>query len=131
MFVSGAGKSTIVNLLLRFYEPDFGEVMIDGMNLSEINLHYLRESIIGVVTQEPVLFAMTIEENIALGGTSSTTFDQIVAAAKLAHAHDFISSLPQGYSTHVGDLGSQLSGGQRQRIGEYDSSLYTNELSFS
>lgn len=111
---SGAGKSTIANLLLRFYEPRSGEILIDGVELK----NYERESIrrqIGVVLQESVLFGATIAENIAYGKPDATD-QEIEAAAKDASAHEFIISLPEGYDTIIGERGGTLSGGQRQRI---------------
>ncbi|CAB9525108.1 Leptomycin B resistance protein pmd1 [Seminavis robusta] len=111
---SGGGKSTIVSMLERFYDPTSGSVEIDGTNIKDINVHHLR-SLIGYVGQEPTLFNDTVGKNIAYGNPSATQ-EQIEAAARMANAHDFISSFPQGYDTHVGDKGSQLSGGQKQRI---------------
>ncbi|XP_014242218.1 multidrug resistance protein 1-like isoform X2 [Cimex lectularius] len=111
---SGAGKSTVVGLLLRFYDPDSGEVLIDGIRVDELNLEWLRSQI-GVVSQEPVLFGVSIAENIRYGCESITESD-IVRAATLANAHSFIRDLPLGYDTQVGDRGTMLSGGQKQRI---------------
>eukprot|EP00039_Didymoeca_costata_P017998 m.331688 g.331688 ORF g.331688 m.331688 type:complete len:1276 (+) comp16781_c0_seq1:288-4115(+) len=111
---SGCGKSTVVSLLERFYDPTNGTILMDGKPLSEINIQHLRKTI-GLVTQQPALLPDTIFANIAFG-LEGATEEQVVAAAKLANAHDFISSFKDGYNTHVGDLGSQLSGGQRQRI---------------
>ncbi|XP_060081688.1 ATP-dependent translocase ABCB1-like [Ylistrum balloti] len=111
---SGCGKSTMVQLIQRFYDPEGGQVMIDGINLKDLNLKWLRQHI-GVVNQEPVLFATTIEENIRYGWDGATQ-DQIIAAAKMANAHDFIMQLPEKYETLVGERGAQLSGGQKQRV---------------
>ncbi|CAB9507684.1 Leptomycin B resistance protein pmd1 [Seminavis robusta] len=111
---SGSGKSTIVSLIERFYDPSSGVVKLDGINLRDLNVCYLR-SLIGYVGQEPILFATTIRENIGYGNPNATT-EMIVEAAKQANAHDFIESFPEGYDTKVGDQGSQLSGGQKQRI---------------
>jgi len=111
---SGGGKSTVVKMLERFYDPTAGSVKLDGIDIKDINVKHLR-SMIGYVGQEPALFATTIRENIAFGCTESTQ-DDIEEAAKQANAHDFISQLPDGYDTQVGDKGSQLSGGQKQRI---------------
>jgi ATP-binding cassette, subfamily B, bacterial len=111
---SGAGKSTIANLLLRFYEPRSGEILIDGVEIG----HYERESLrrqIGVVLQESVLFGATIAENIAYGKPDATD-QEIEEAAREAAAHEFIMALPDGYETIIGERGSTLSGGQRQRI---------------
>ncbi|CAI2306935.1 unnamed protein product [Caenorhabditis sp. 36 PRJEB53466] len=111
---SGCGKSTIVNLLLRFYDPAKGKVTLDGIDLKEINVHSLREQI-GIVSQEPVLFDGSIYENIKMGNEHAT-HDQVVEACKMANANDFIKRLPDGYGTRVGEKGVQLSGGQKQRI---------------
>jgi len=111
---SGGGKSTIVKLLERFYDPTAGSVKLDGTDIKEINVKHLRHTI-GYVGQEPVLFATSIGKNIAFGYPGCSQ-KQIEEAAKLANAHDFIMKLPDGYDTDVGDKGSQLSGGQKQRI---------------
>eukprot|EP00048_Salpingoeca_helianthica_P013576 m.203509 g.203509 ORF g.203509 m.203509 type:complete len:1137 (-) comp15520_c2_seq5:241-3651(-) len=111
---SGSGKSTVVGLLQRMYDPKAGQVLIDGVPLPELNIEWLRTHT-GLVTQTPILFPSTIYENIAVGKLNPT-MDEVIAAAKMANAHDFISQFPDGYHTPVGDLGSQLSGGQRQRI---------------
>eukprot|EP00529_Nitzschia_sp_RCC80_P007064 CAMPEP_0113481608 /NCGR_PEP_ID=MMETSP0014_2-20120614/22496_1 /TAXON_ID=2857 /ORGANISM="Nitzschia sp." /LENGTH=1474 /DNA_ID=CAMNT_0000375109 /DNA_START=515 /DNA_END=4939 /DNA_ORIENTATION=- /assembly_acc=CAM_ASM_000159 len=111
---SGGGKSSIVKQILRYYDPSGGSIELDGKNLKDINVKHLR-GIIGYVGQEPTLFATTIARNIQYGNPEATMED-IEQAAKLANAHDFISSLPDGYDTQVGDKGSQLSGGQKQRI---------------
>lgn len=112
---TGSGKSTIVSLIPRFYDPSSGSVKIDGVDLRELKLHELRSQI-AYVLQETVLFRGTIADNIAYGkGTASR--EEILAAAKLANADEFIVKMPQGYDTMVGDRGDTLSGGQRQRIG--------------
>ncbi|XP_067138789.1 ATP-dependent translocase ABCB1-like [Centruroides vittatus] len=111
---SGSGKSTVVSLLLRFYDPIIGQIEIDGHNLKDLNVNWLRH-IVGVVSQEPVLFGCTIAENIRYG-RPDVTFHEIVAAAKMANVHNFIVSLPDTYDTLVGERGAQLSGGQKQRI---------------
>ncbi len=111
---SGGGKSTVLNLLLRFYLVSSGRVLIDGQNIAEVSRNSLRHQI-AYVGQIVHLFRGTIRENIALGKLSAGEAE-IVAAAKAAHAHDFIMSFPQGYDTQVGEHGMQLSGGQRQRI---------------
>ncbi|XP_053373101.1 ATP-dependent translocase ABCB1-like isoform X2 [Mercenaria mercenaria] len=111
---SGCGKSTIVQLIQRFYDPDSGEIQIDGVNLKDINLKWWREHI-GIVSQEPVLFGTTIGENIRYG-REDVTQEEIEAATKMANAHDFIMALPEKYDTMVGERGAQLSGGQKQRI---------------
>ncbi|XP_016663132.1 multidrug resistance protein 1A isoform X2 [Acyrthosiphon pisum] len=111
---SGGGKSTVGSLLLRFYDPTEGQVLLDDFDLKYLNLHWLRQNI-GVVSQEPVLFNVSIAENIRYGQTDCTRQD-IIAAAMTANAHSFIIKLPKGYDTLVGDKGSQLSGDQKQRI---------------
>ena len=111
---SGAGKSTILSLLLRFYDPQQGRVLIDGNDLRDLTLHSLREQI-GIVTQENFLFHDTIYENIRFGRLDATRAE-IEEAARLAYAHDFIMAQPHGYETLVGDKGSLLSGGQQQRL---------------
>ncbi|XP_073253012.1 ATP-dependent translocase ABCB1-like isoform X5 [Porites lutea] len=111
---SGCGKSTVVKLVQRFYDPSSGEVSVDGHNIPSLNLKWLRQHI-GVVSQEPVLFDTTIAENIRYG-KEDVTQEEIEKATKMANAHDFIRSLPKGYDTLVGEGGTQLSGGQKQRI---------------
>jgi len=111
---SGGGKSTVVKLLERFYDPLEGCVRLDGIDIKKLNVKHLR-SMIGYVGQEPALFATTIAKNISYGAPNCS-HSEIVKAAKLANAHDFITHLPNGYETQVGDKGSQLSGGQKQRI---------------
>jgi ATP-binding cassette, subfamily B, bacterial len=111
---SGVGKSTIASLILRLYDPQQGAIYIDGVNIKEYQRHSLRQEI-GLVLQESFLFGATIRENISYGDPK-TPMGQIITAARLANAHDFIMSLPQGYDTPIGEMGSTLSGGQRQRI---------------
>jgi ATP-binding cassette subfamily B protein len=111
---TGSGKSTITNLLPRFYEPTQGRITIDGHDTRQVTLNSLRSQI-GIVLQETLLFAATIKENIAFGRPEATD-DEIIAAAQAAQVHDFITQLPKGYDTHVGERGVTLSGGQRQRI---------------
>ncbi len=111
---SGSGKSTLTKLLTRLYEPESGKITIDGYDISKVELHSLRRQI-GMVLQDSILFDGTIQENIALANPDATT-EEIIEAAKIAAAHEFIMSLPQGYNTKVGERGSALSGGQRQRI---------------
>ncbi|UKO96890.1 ABC transporter ATP-binding protein [Nostoc sp. UHCC 0870] len=111
---TGSGKSTLVKLLLRFYDVSHGSITIDGIDIHELNLSDLRRSI-GLVSQDVFLFHGTVAENIAYG-TFEATDEAIINAAKVAEAHDFIRELPQGYETIVGERGQKLSGGQRQRI---------------
>jgi ATP-binding cassette, subfamily B, bacterial MsbA len=111
---SGAGKTTLVNLLPRFYDVTGGAILIDGRDLRDVTLASLRAQI-GIVTQEIVLFDDTIAGNIAFG-TTSATMQQIEAAARAANAHDFIAGMPEGYETRIGERGQRLSGGQRQRL---------------
>lgn len=111
---TGAGKSTLVNLLPRFYDPTAGQVLIDGYDLKDITLHSLRNQV-AVVPQEIALFQGTIKENIAYGKPEATEVE-IMAAAKHANAHQFISTFPDGYNTQVGERGAKLSGGERQRV---------------
>jgi subfamily B ATP-binding cassette protein MsbA len=111
---SGSGKSTIANLLPRFYDPNRGRILFDGHELRSVTLESLRSQI-GLVTQETVLFNDTVRNNIAYG-RSDIPMDKIIAAAKSAHAHEFIESLPEKYDTIVGERGARLSVGQRQRV---------------
>ncbi|KFK35399.1 hypothetical protein AALP_AA5G280000 [Arabis alpina] len=111
---SGSGKSTVVSLIERFYDPQSGEVRIDGINLKEFQLKWIRSKI-GLVSQEPVLFTSSIKENIAYG-KENATIEEIRKATELANASKFIDKLPQGLDTMVGEHGTQLSGGQKQRI---------------
>lgn len=114
---SGSGKSTLVSLLLRLYDPDSGTVTVDGRDIRELNPYWLR-SHIGTVSQEPVLFSCSIAENIAYGATdpSKVTTQDILRAAQIANAHEFILGFPNGFDTVVGEKGVLLSGGQKQRI---------------
>ncbi|XP_006659119.1 ABC transporter B family member 19-like [Oryza brachyantha] len=111
---SGAGKSSVLALLLRFYDPQRGRVLIDDKNIKDYNLRWLRKQI-GLVQQEPILFNSSIRDNISYG-SEETSETEIIQAAMEANIHEFISSLPKGYDTVVGEKGSQLSGGQKQRI---------------
>lgn len=111
---TGAGKSSVINLIERFYDPLAGGVFLDGVNLRDINVKSLRDHV-GLVSQEPTLFATTIGQNIAYG-KDGVTQAEIEEAARIANAHDFITSLPDGYNTEVGERGVQLSGGQKQRV---------------
>ena len=112
---SGSGKSTVISLLERFYNPNSGHVLLDGVDIKTFKLSWLRQQM-GLVGQEPILFNESIRANIAHGKEGGATEDEIIAAAKAANAHNFISSLPNGYDTSVGERGTQLSGGQKQRI---------------
>jgi subfamily B ATP-binding cassette protein MsbA len=113
---TGSGKSTIVSLIPRFYDPSAGRVLIDGTDVREFQLHPLRRQI-GFVLQETVLFHGSIRDNIAYGRAGGASDEEIVAAARLANADEFIGKMPHGYDTIVGERGDTLSGGQRQRIG--------------
>jgi ABC-type multidrug transport system fused ATPase/permease subunit len=112
---TGGGKSTIMSLIPRFYDPSAGAVLVDGIDVRDYRLQNLRDQI-GYVLQETVLFRGTVRDNIAYG-RAGATHDEIVEAAKLANADEFIARMPNGYDTFVGDRGDTLSGGQRQRIG--------------
>jgi ABC-type multidrug transport system fused ATPase/permease subunit len=111
---SGAGKSTVTNLILRLYEPDEGRILIDGLDIQEYQRQSLRQQI-GLVLQDSLLFGASIRENIAYGKPDATP-GEIMAAARQAHIHNFILALPDQYETVIGEMGSTLSGGQRQRI---------------
>ncbi|MGZ5006257.1 MAG: ABC transporter ATP-binding protein, partial [Chthoniobacterales bacterium] len=110
---SGSGKSTIVNLLLRFYDPTAGKILLDGHDVRELDAQWLRGQI-GIVMQDPVLFSRSVRENIRYGHSDGA--DGITAAADLARASEFIERLPQRYETEIGERGVQISGGQRQRL---------------
>ncbi|MCX7975415.1 MAG: ABC transporter ATP-binding protein/permease [Candidatus Aminicenantes bacterium] len=112
--LSGAGKTTIINLLTRLYEPSSGKIMIDGLDIKKVKLASLRRHI-GLVTQDIILFNDTVRNNIAYG-QNDVPFERIIEAARMAMAHDFIMALPQGYDTIIGEKGGLLSSGQRQRI---------------
>jgi subfamily B ATP-binding cassette protein MsbA len=111
---SGAGKSTLADLVPRFHDVTGGEVLIDGVNIKDYSLHSVR-SLMSIVTQEPILFNDTIAHNIALG-SSNPTIEEVVAAAKIANAHDFIIKKEDKYDSNIGDRGTKLSGGERQRL---------------
>ena len=111
---SGSGKSTLVDLLPRFYDIEQGEIKIDGINIKDYKIRELRH-IMGIVNQDPILFNDTIYNNIAFG-KSNATEKEVIEAARIANAHEFILQTPDGYETNIGDRGSKLSGGQRQRI---------------
>ncbi|XP_031284461.1 ABC transporter B family member 11-like [Pistacia vera] len=112
---SGCGKSTVISLLQRFYDPDAGQITLDGVEIQKLKLKWLRQQM-GLVSQEPALFNETIRSNIAYGKEGNATEAEILAASELANAHKFISSLQKGYDTMVGERGIQLSGGQKQRV---------------
>jgi ATP-binding cassette subfamily B protein len=111
---TGSGKTSLINMLVRFYEPTKGQILLDSVDLRDYPLDLLRSQF-ALVLQEPVLFSTTIAKNIAYGNPS-TTHQQIVQAAIAANAHEFIMSLPNRYETEVGERGSMLSGGERQRV---------------
>ena len=111
---SGAGKSTVTKLLLRMYDVTGGAVRVDGQNIAEVTQESLRESI-SFVPQEPILFHRSLRDNIRYGRPDATD-EEVIEAAKKAHCHEFISTLAEGYDTHVGERGVKLSGGERQRV---------------
>ncbi|MBN2747379.1 MAG: ATP-binding cassette domain-containing protein, partial [Bacteroidales bacterium] len=111
---SGAGKSTIADLLPRFYDVTEGSIKIDGKDIRDLKISHLRR-LMGIVTQEAILFNDTVANNISFT-SENRSMEEIIAAAKAANAHDFIMELPQRYDTVIGDRGSKLSGGQRQRL---------------
>jgi ABC-type multidrug transport system fused ATPase/permease subunit len=113
---SGSGKSTCIQLILRYYDPTLGRVLLDETDVGALNVVALRSQM-AIVSQEPALFDRTMADNIAYGDNSrSVEMSEIIEAARSANIHDFIASLPAGYSTRVGDMGAQLSGGQKQRV---------------
>jgi ATP-binding cassette subfamily B protein len=111
---SGAGKSTLFQLLLRFYDPQAGAIMLDGVDIRDLDLQVLR-SAIGIVPQDTVIFSADAMENIRYGRPAASD-EEVIAAAKMAAAHEFIERLPEGYKSFLGERGVRLSGGQRQRI---------------
>jgi len=123
---NGGGKSTLINLLCRFYDPQGGEVLVDGVSLRDVTLNELRRKI-ALVTQQTELFNETILHNIRYGRWEATE-QEVIAAAELARAHEFISSFPDGYQTIVGPNGHRLSGGQRQRIALARAFLRNSEI---
>jgi ATP-binding cassette subfamily B protein len=112
--MTGSGKSTVINLIPRFYDPTEGRILLDGQDIRDVTLNSLREQI-GIVLQDTTLFAATVRENIVFGRPSATEAE-IIAAAEAASAHDFIMAMPQQYDTPVGERGVTLSGGQKQRV---------------
>ena len=113
---SGCGKSTVIQLIQRLYDLDSGSLELQGTNIESLNLPYVRSKL-GIVSQEPVLFDRSIAENIQYGDNErAVTMEEVIAAARKANIHEFVSALPEGYETRVGGKGSQLSGGQKQRV---------------
>ncbi len=112
--LSGAGKTTLVNLIPRFYDVTGGAILVDGVDIRDVTIASLRAQI-GMVTQDTVLFDDTVAANIAYGSPGASR-ERIEAAARAAHAHEFVSTLPDGYETRIGERGQRLSGGQRQRL---------------
>jgi len=111
---SGSGKSTIANLVTRFYDVNDGRVAIDGVDIKDLTKNSLR-NLMGLVTQDSILFNDTVRNNISLGKENATG-EEITEAARIANAHEFIMELPEGYDTNIGDSGNKLSGGQKQRL---------------
>jgi len=111
---SGSGKTTLISLIPRFYDISRGDILVDGRNIKDYQLTYLRRQI-GIVLQEPFLFNGTVADNISFGKMDAS-MDEIVEVAKAARVHAFIEGLPEGYETEVGEQGNQLSGGQKQRV---------------
>jgi subfamily B ATP-binding cassette protein MsbA len=111
---SGSGKSTIANLLTRFYDVNEGEIFVDNQNIKDVTMNSLR-SLTGLVTQDSIMFNGTIKENIKIGKLDATD-DEIIKALKIANAYEFVNDLPNGIHTNIGDSGNKLSGGQKQRL---------------
>jgi subfamily B ATP-binding cassette protein MsbA len=111
---SGAGKSTMADLLPRFYDTVDGEILIDGINIKDYKIDDIR-GLMGIVTQESILFNDSVFNNIAFG-MANVSEEEVIEAAKIANAHEFIEKMPEGYQTNIGDRGTKLSGGQRQRL---------------
>jgi len=111
---TGSGKSSVINLIPRFYDPTEGQLLVDGQNIRHVTVNSLRQQI-GIVLQDTTLFAATVRGNIAFGRPDATE-EEVIAAARAASAHDFILQMPEGYDTYVGEEGVTLSGGQKQRI---------------
>src|SRR5204863_4217721 len=111
---SGAGKSTLADLVPRFHDVTYGELLIDAINIKEYSLNSLRSQM-SIVTQEPILFNDSISNNIKLGKEDATD-EEVIQAAKVANAHNFIMQKKKGYETNIGDRGSRLSGGERKRL---------------
>jgi len=111
---SGSGKSTIANLITRFYDVNQGAILIDGVDVKDMQTASLRK-LIGVVSQDSILFNDTIKNNLLIGKPDATD-EELITAAKIANAYEFINDLPEGFDTNIGDAGSKLSGGQKQRL---------------
>lgn len=111
---SGSGKTTVANLLARFYDVNEGSIKVDGINIKDLNIKDYR-ALLGMVTQESVLFNDSVYHNILMGKPDATR-EEVIVAAKIANAHQFIEGLPEGYDTNIGDDGGKLSGGQKQRV---------------
>jgi len=112
---SGSGKSTVIALLARFYDAEGGQIMIDGVDIKDLDPLWLHDNI-ALVLQEPVLFGMSVKDNIVYGLNRGVTDDEVVEACKKANAHDFVEGFPEKYATMVGERGMRLSGGQKQRL---------------
>ncbi len=117
-FIHSTGKSTVAALLERFYEPDEGVVSLDSVPVRELNPSWLRGKVIGYISQEPVLFATSIMENIRFGRPTASD-EEVWEAARLANCDQFVREFPQGYETQLGERGQTLSGGQKQRWGKW------------
>ena len=111
---SGSGKSTIANLIARFYDVDKGSISFDGIDIRDIKIHSLRD-LIGIVSQDSILFNDTITNNLLIG-KADASLQEIEEAAKVANAYNFINDLPNKFQTNIGDMGGKLSGGQKQRL---------------
>ena len=119
---SGSGKSTLVDLVPRYHDVSEGALLIDGKNVKDVSIHSLR-SLIGNVNQEAILFNDSLYNNITFG-VENATMEQVIEAAKIANAHDFIMETEKGYDTMIGDRGWRLSGGQRQRVSNFTCYFY-------
>ena len=125
---SGCGKSTVIQLIQRFYDLDQGSLELEEKNIQSLNLPYVRSKL-GIVSQEPVLFDRSIAENIQYGDNERTvSMEEVIDAARKANIHNFVAALPEGYETKVGGKGTQLSGGQKQRVAIARSVSYISSL---
>ena len=125
---SGCGKSTVIQLIQRFYDVNQGSLELEGNNIQALNLPYVRSKL-GIVSQEPVLFDRSIAENIQYGDNERTvSMEEVIDAARKANIHNFVAALPEGYETKVGGKGTQLSGGQKQRVAIARSVSYISSL---